>query len=139
MVLSNESGRVYRGKGYKAVDRLDCFVVVWDVDGVYPGPNYGCTQHPFLLALRLILIVNRAAQDVVYDGPRFRRELCIGRYSFNRRGGLSSTDCLPDISHKVAGPDKLFHHKFQVSTSVGLVLVVSVVITPQRLIVMCGI
>ena len=61
LVWSNDPGRVYRGKGYRVVDRLDCFVVVWDMDGVYPGPDCGCKQQPLLLALRLILIVDQGA------------------------------------------------------------------------------
>ena len=86
------------GKGYRVIDRLDCSAAVWDVDGVYPGLDCGSTQHSPLLALRLILIVSRVAQYVVYGGPRFRRELCSGRYFFNRRGGLSSMGRLSDIS-----------------------------------------
>ena len=43
MVWGYELGRVNRGKGYRSVDRLDCSAVVRDVDGVYPGLDYGCT------------------------------------------------------------------------------------------------
>ena len=105
MVRSNDLGQVYRGKEYKAVDRLDCSDAIWDFYGVYLGPDCGRTQQPLLLALRLILIVNRAAQYVVYGGPRFRRELCTGRYSFNRRGGLNSVDRLPNISPEMTDLD----------------------------------
>ena len=76
------------GKGYGAVDRLDYFAADWSVDCVYPRSDGGCAQHALLLALRLILIVNRAAQYIVDGGPRFRWEVGVGRYSFNRRGGL---------------------------------------------------
>ena len=58
-----------------AVNRLDCSVAVWDMDGIHSGPGCGRSQQPHLLALILILIVNRAAQCVVYGGPRFRRKL----------------------------------------------------------------
>ena len=105
MVQSDDLGHVYKGKGYRAVNWLDCSVVVWDVDDVYWGPDCGCTQHPLLLALRLILIVSRAAQYVVYGGSRFRRELCTGIHSFNRRGSLSSIGRLPNISSEVVGLD----------------------------------
>ena len=105
MWWSNDPGRVYRGKGYRAVNRVDCSIAIWDVDGVYPGSNRGCTQQPLLLVLRLILIISWAAQYVVFGGPRFRRELCTGRYSFNRKGDLSSADYLPNISPEVACPD----------------------------------
>ena len=105
VVRSNDPGQVNRGKGYRVVNWLDYLAVVWDMDGVYTGPDCGCTQQPLLLAVRLILIDSRAAQYVVYGGLRFRRELCAGRYSFDCRGGLSFTDRLPDISPEVASLD----------------------------------
>ena len=71
----------------------------------YSGLGYGRSQQPHLLALRLILVFNQAAQYVVYGGLRFRRELCPGCYSFNSGGSLSSTDRLPNISLEVASPD----------------------------------
>ena len=37
-----------------------------------PSPNGGWAQHALLLALRLILIVNRATQYIVGDGSRLR-------------------------------------------------------------------
>ena len=75
------------------------------MDGVYLDPDGGCAQQPLLLGLRLILIVSQAAQYIVNGGPRFKQELYVGRYSFDRKGGLSYADHLPDISPKVAGPD----------------------------------
>ena len=105
VLWSYDPRRVNMGKGYKAVDRLDCSTAVWDMDGVYPGPDCGCTQQPLLLALRLILIVSRFAQYIVYGGSWFRWELRVGYYSFNCRGSLSSTDRLTDISPEVVGPD----------------------------------
>ena len=101
MVWSNDPGQVNRGKGYKTVDRLDCSTAVWGVDGVYLGPDCGYKQHSPPLTLRQILIVSRSAQYVVYGGPRFRQELCAGRYSFDRKSGLSSVDYLSDISPEV--------------------------------------
>ena len=105
VVGSNDPGRVNRRKGYRVVNWLDFPAVVWDVDVVYTGPDCGYKQQPLLLVLRLIPIVNRVTQYVVYGGLRFRQELCADRYSFNRRGDLSSTDRLPNISPKVADPD----------------------------------
>ena len=98
MVWSNDPGQVNKGKGYKVVNWLDWPAAIWDVDGAYPGLDCGYTQQPLLLVLRLILIFNRAAKYVVYSGPRFKQGLCAGRYYFNHGGGLSSTDCLPNIS-----------------------------------------
>ena len=102
---SNNLGQVNRGKGYRAINWLDCPAAIWDVDGIHPGSGCGHSQQPSLLALRLILVVNQATHYVVYGGPRFKRELCAGRYSFNRRGGLSSSGRLPNISPEVADPD----------------------------------
>ena len=105
MVRSNDPGRVNRGKGYRVANWLDCFTSIWDMDGVHPDPGYGCSQQHPLLALRLILVVNRATQYVVYGGPRFRRKLCAGCYSFNRGGSLNFAGHLSNIYPKVAGPD----------------------------------
>ena len=87
------------------VNWLDCFVAIWDVDGIHQGLGCGRLQQPSLLVLRLILVVNWAALYVIYGGLRFRWELCIGRYSFNHGGGLSSADRLPNISLEEVGPD----------------------------------
>ena len=105
MVRSNDPGRVNRGKQYRAVNWLDCSAAIWDVDNIHPSSGCGCSQQPPLLALRLILVVNRAVQYVVYGGPRFRREFFIGCYSFNHGGGLSSAGRLPNISLEVVGLD----------------------------------
>ena len=105
MVWNNDPGRVNGGKGYGAVDRLDCSVVDWRVDRVYQGPDDGCAQHALLLALRLILIVSRAAQYMVDGGLRFRRELCDDNYSFDRMGSLSYVYRLPNIPSEVVDLD----------------------------------
>ena len=105
MVCSNDLGRVNRGKGYRVVNWLDCSAAIWDVDCIHLSSGCGRSQQPPLLALRPICVDSRAAHYVVYGGPRFRRELCAGHYSFNRGGGLNSADRLLNISPKVAGPD----------------------------------
>ena len=139
MVWNNDPGQVNGGKGYGDVDRLGCSAADRSVDRVYPGPNGGCAQHALLMVLRLILIVSRAAQYIVDGRLRFRWELYTDRYSFGRRDDLRYAGCLLDIPPEVADPDKLFHHKLQASTLVGLMPVVTVVVTPQRLVVLCGI
>ena len=105
MVRCNDSGRVNRGKGYGAVNWLDYSATIRDMDGIYPGSGVGRSQQPPLMMLGLILVVDRAAQYVIYGGPRFRRELPAGRYSFNFRGDFNSTDCLLNISPKVDSSD----------------------------------
>ena len=62
-------------------------------------------HQPLPLALRLILIVSRVAQYVVYGGPWFKRELRASCYSFNFKDGLSSAGRLPNISPEMVGPD----------------------------------
>ena len=103
------------------------------------GSSIDGLMHTLLMALRLILIISRAAQFVVDGGPRFRWELYAGRYSFDRRGGLRYADHLLNIPSEVAGPNQLFHQKLQASTSVGLVPMVPMFVTPQRLVALCGI
>ena len=85
---NNDLRRVNEGKGYGAIDRLNCFAADWRVDCVYSGLDGGCGQHDLLLALRQILIVSRAAQYIVDGGPRFKWEVGPGRYSLDRRVGL---------------------------------------------------
>ena len=105
MVRCKDPGRVNRGKGYGAVNWLDYSVAIRDVDGIYSGSGVGRSQQPPLMMLGLILVVDRAAQYVIYGGPRFRRELPAGRCSFNCRDEFSSADCLQNISPKVDGSD----------------------------------
>ena len=105
MVWNNDPGRVNGGKGYGAIDRLDCFATVWGMDCAYLDPDGGCMQHPLLQELRLILIISQATYYIVDGGPRFKRELYANRYSFDRRGVLSYADRFPDIPPEVADLD----------------------------------
>ena len=75
MVWSDDNGRVNGRKGYGAVNRLHCFAVIWGTDGVHPGSNYGCLQQLFPLTLRLILVIDWAAQYVIDGGPGLEQEL----------------------------------------------------------------
>ena len=139
MMRINDPGRVNGGRGYGVIDRLDCFAVDWSMDCVYPSLDSGCAQHALLLVLRLKLIVSQAAQYIVDGGLRFKWELCTGRYSFYRRGSLRYVNQLPDIPPEVVCPNQPFHHKLQASTSVGLMPVVTMIVTPQRLVALHGI
>ena len=96
-------------------------------------------QHTFLLELILILIVSQAAQYIVDGGPRLRWEFCAGRYSLDRRGDLRYADRLLNIPLEVACPDQFFYQKLQALALLGLVHVVPMVVTPQRLVALCGI
>ena len=44
MVQINDPGWVNMGKGYRAVNWLDCSIAIWDVDGVHSGSGYGRSQ-----------------------------------------------------------------------------------------------
>ena len=72
MVRSNDLGRVNKGKGYRAINWLDYSAAIWDVDGIHSGLGCSRLQKPHFLAIRLILVVKRAAQYVAYGGLRFR-------------------------------------------------------------------
>ena len=105
MIRGDDLGRVHKGKGYGAVNRLKCPATILGMDGIHPGSSGGFSKQLPLLELRLILVISRAAQCVVYGGPGFKWELRADCYSFNCRGGLSSADYLPNISPQVADFD----------------------------------
>ena len=56
---------VDKRKRYGAIYWLGFFMSSFHVDNIYPGPNRSGSQEFLLVALRLILIVRRAAQYVV--------------------------------------------------------------------------
>ena len=56
----NDPGRVNKGKGYRAVNRLSCSGVLQGADGVYPGSDRGCPEHFSPLLFGLILAIDRS-------------------------------------------------------------------------------
>ena len=65
MVWGDNPGRVNERKGYGAINRLCCFVVIWGTDGVHSGSNYGCLWQFLSLTIGLILVVGWASQYVI--------------------------------------------------------------------------
>ena len=63
----NDSGRVNKGKGYRAVNRLSCSGVLSGVDGVYPSFGQGRPEHFSPMLFGLILAIGRSPQYKV-DG-----------------------------------------------------------------------
>ena len=122
---------VDRRKVYGDVYWLSFFMSTFHMDSIYPGINSGGSQELLLLALQLVLAVRRSAQYIVNGQSRFRRGCCSG---YNSICGLpifhpviNFSDIPPEVSHF----DKLFHHKLQASALVGLMSMISMIISPQ--------
>ena len=75
MVWGDNPGWVNRRKGYGAVNRLYCFVVIRGTYGVHPSSNCGCSQQHFPLTTGLILVFGWPSQYVVDGGLGLGREL----------------------------------------------------------------
>ena len=60
LMRGNDSGRVNKGKGYRAVNRLNCCDVLSGIDGVHPGSDRGRQEHFSPLLFGLILSIGRS-------------------------------------------------------------------------------
>ena len=60
VMRGNDLGRVNRGKGYRAVNRLSCSGVFPGADGVYPGYDRGRSEHFSPMLFGLILAISRS-------------------------------------------------------------------------------
>ena len=49
VMRGNDPGRVNRGKGYRAINRLNCCDVLSGADGVHLGSDLGRLEHFFFL------------------------------------------------------------------------------------------
>ena len=67
VMRGNDPGRVNRGKGYRAVNRLNYCDVLSGVDGVHPGFDRGRPEHFSPMLFGLILDIGRSPQYKV-DG-----------------------------------------------------------------------
>ena len=116
------------GKGYRVIHRQNCWDISPIADGVYSGSNRGCPEHSSPMFLGLILAVGRSPQYEVDDRSRSWSmfDFCNGPTS------CGSSCCpqgwLPQVSSEVAGPNKLFYHKFEALAVIGLVAMVPMVI-----------
>ena len=73
----NDPGRVNRGKGYRAVNRLSCSGVLPGANGVYPGSDRSRSEHFSPLLFILILAIGRSPQYKVDGWPGARGMLNI--------------------------------------------------------------
>ena len=62
----NNPVRVDRGKGYGTIYFLGSLLSSFRVDNIYPSFDCGGSQELLLLELRLILVIRRASQYIVY-------------------------------------------------------------------------
>ena len=71
IVGHNNAVRVDMRKGYEAIYWFGFFMSAFRMDSIYPDLNCGGSQELPLLALRLIPIVRRVVQYIVYEGSGF--------------------------------------------------------------------
>ena len=67
LMRGNDPSRVNRGKGYRAINRLNCCDVLLGANGVHPGSDRGRLEHFSPLLFGLILAIVRSPQYKV-DG-----------------------------------------------------------------------
>ena len=109
VMRGNDPGRVNRGKGYKAVNWLNCCDVLSGADGVYLGSDRGRWEHFSSLLFGLILAIGRSPQYKVDGWPGSR-----GMFSVNNDHVSYGSDCYPagwlsNISSEVPSPNPFFH------------------------------
>ena len=106
---SDDPGRVYRRKGYGAVNKLNCCTALRGTDGVYPGFDRDCTEHFSSLLFGLVLVIGRASQYEVDGGPGFRWVFSTSNCSVGYGGSLCSAGRLPNVPSEVPSPDQFFY------------------------------
>ena len=109
VMRGNDPGRVNRGKGYRAVNRLSCSGVLPVADGVYPSYDRSRPEHFSPLLFRLILAIGRSPQYKVDGWPGAR-----GMRNINNDLVSCGSDCYPagwlsNISSEVPSPNQFFH------------------------------
>ena len=108
VMRGNDPGRVNRGKGYKAVNRLNCCDVLSGADGVHPGFDRGCSEHFSPLLFGLILATGRSPQYKVDGWPGARGMLDINNDPVNCRSDCYPAGWLSNISSEVPSPNQFF-------------------------------
>ena len=69
VMRGNDPGRVNRGKGYRAINRLSCNDVLPGADDVYPGSDRSRPKNFSPLLFGLILAIGRSPQYKVDGWP----------------------------------------------------------------------
>ena len=108
VMRGNDPGRVNRGKGCRAVNRLSCCDVLSGANGVYLGSNRSCPEHFSPLLFGLILAISRSPQYKVDGWP------ARGMLKINNDPVSCGSDCYPvswlsNIPSEVPNPNQFFH------------------------------
>ena len=112
MMGHNDPACVYWGKGYETVYRLCLFLATPCMGSVYPGFDCGCFQKLLLLTFRLVLIVKRSPQYIVYglSGLKWCGYAGYGFVCCKCR--FFPAISFPDISSEVPHFNQYFHQEF---------------------------
>ena len=111
IMRSDDLGRVYRWKGYGAVNRLNCCVALRGTDSVYPGSDCGCTEHFSSLSFGLVLVIGRASQYEVDGALGFRWVLDTSNCPVGSGGSFCSAGRLLDVYSKVPCPYQFLYQE----------------------------
>ena len=130
VMRGNDPGRVNRGKGYRAVNRLSCCSVLPGANGVYLGSNLGRPDYFSHLLFGPILAICRSPQYKVdgWLGPRGM--LSIDKDLISCGSGCYLAGLLSYIPFEVPSPNQFFHKEFQALALIGFVAMVPMIITP---------
>ena len=109
IMRSDDPGRVYRWKGYGAVNQLNCCAAPQGIDGVYPGSDRGCIEHFSSLSFGLVLVIDRASQYEVDGGLGFRWVFSTSNCPVGSEGSFCSASRLLDVSFEVPSPYQFFY------------------------------
>ena len=109
----NDPGRVNRGKGYRAANRLNCCNVLSGADGVNPGSDRGRSEHFSPLLFGLILAIGWSPQYNVDGWPGARGMLNINNDSVRCGSDYYPVSWLSNISSEVPNPNKFFTRNFK--------------------------
>ena len=105
----NDPGRVNRGKGYRAVNRLSCRGVLPGADGVYPDSDRSRPEPFSPLLFGLILAIDRSPQYKVDGWPGARGILNINNDPVSCGSDRYPVDWLSNKSSEVPSPNQFFH------------------------------
>ena len=129
VIRGNDSSRVNRGKGYKAVNQLNCYDVLSGANGVHLGSDRGLPENFSHLFFGLILSIGRSPQYKVDGWPGPRSMLSTNNDLVSCGSGCYPAGSLSYIPFEVSGPNKLFHQEFQAMAVVGFMAMAPVIIT----------
>ena len=109
VMRGNDPGRVNRGKGYRAVNQLNCCDVLSGANGVHPGFDRGRSEHFSPLFFELILAIGQSPQYKVDGWPGSRSMLGTNNDPVSCGSGCCLAGWLSYIPFEVSGPNQLFY------------------------------